>query len=276
MIDLDAIPFVQARYWSAAGAKPTLIVLHSMECPLEDGRAEQVARWFASSGSPRASAHYMVDPSSIWCGVQPPNMAWHVGSANWYANGASIGIEQSGYAYQTAWNASGDPSKQLDNVVALVDALCERHKIPRVWVGVDGLRANQSGITTHGLCTAAGIGTDHTDPGPSWPVDEFMRRLTAGATRKKKQLMHMVTKFDGGIVQFGFLFGQLAHRWQARPNGNWGNWVALNDGQPYPCDGVTAAQNKDGRFEVCVWNSETGQVAYRTQNLNGTWRAWVV
>lgn len=274
-MNLDTIPFVQARYWTPASITPKLIVIHSMECPLEPGRAEQVARWFAGPTSPRASAHYMVDPEAVWCGVRPPNVAWHVGSANWYGGGASIGIEQSGYAYKTDWLADGWPQQQLDRIVDLVGSLCNRYGIPQQWLGVDDLRAGKPGISTHGLCTAAGLGTDHTDPGPNWPVEEFMRRLT-GANRKKKQLMFMVAKQDGGILQFGFFAGQLVHRWQQRPNGNWGGWVALNDGQPFACDGVTAAQNKDGRFEVCIWNSETNQVAYRTQNTNGTWRAWVV
>jgi hypothetical protein len=35
------------------------------------------------------------------------------------------------------------------------------------------------GITTHGFLSSIGMGTDHTDPGPNWPVDEFMRRLTS-------------------------------------------------------------------------------------------------
>jgi len=274
-MDLDTIPFIQARYWSTAGKTPTLIVLHSMECPLEVGRAEQVARWFAGPTSPRASAHYMVDPDNVWSGVHPIDQAWHVGSANWYYNGPSVGIEQSGYAYKTDWIAPGAPSQQFDRVVQLVAALCDRYQIPRQWVDVDGLKAGKRGITTHGLCSAAGIGTDHTDPGPSWPVEEFMRRLT-GATGKQKQLMHMVTKFDGGIVQFGCVLGQVTHRWQERPNGNWGPWVALNDGQPFGVDSITAAQNKDGRFEVCAWNSTTNQVAYRTQNQNGSWRPWRV
>jgi N-acetyl-anhydromuramyl-L-alanine amidase AmpD len=274
-MNLDTIPFVQAKYWSAAANTPKLIVLHSMECPLESGRAEQVARWFAGPTSPRASAHYMVDPNSVWCGVKPPNVAWHVGAANWYSGAGSIGIEQSGYAYQSDWSAAGDPSKQMDLVISLVAALCDRYQIPRVWLGVDGLRAGAAGISTHGLCSAAGIGTDHTDPGPDWPKDEFIRRLT-GVKQRTKQLMQMVTKQDGGIVQFGFFQGQLAHRWQERPNGNWAAWVALNDRQPFGADGVTAAQNKDGRFEICIWNSVTNQVAYRTQNFNGTWRAWVV
>lgn len=177
-MNLDTIPFVQARYWSPAGITPKLIVIHSMECPVEAGRARQVAQWFAGPTSPRASAHYMVDPEAVWCGVQPPNVAWHVGEANWYSGAGSIGIEQTGYAYSTDW---WDPLalEQLDLLVDLVGSLCDRYGIPRRWLGVAELQAGLPGISTHGLCTAAGIGTDHTDPGPNWPVDEFMARLTA-------------------------------------------------------------------------------------------------
>lgn len=274
-MDLDEIPFVQARYWSPASQNPRLIVIHSMECPLEAGRAEQVARWFASPASPQASAHYMVDPAATWCGVRPPNVAWHVGAANWYQDSSSIGIEQSGYAYSTDW-FSQLGLVQLDRIVDLVGALCDRYLIPREWVDVAGLRAGRAGISTHWLCTQAGIGSDHTDPGPNWPIEEFMKRLSAPISRKQKRLMHMVTKRDGKIAQFGFYAGQLVLRWQLTPNGEWSQWSALNDGQPFAADGVTAAQNRDGRFEVCVWSSETGAVAYRTQNANGTWRGWVV
>jgi N-acetyl-anhydromuramyl-L-alanine amidase AmpD len=177
-MDLDAIPFIQAKYWTPAAGTPKLIVIHSMECPVETGRASQVAHWFAGPTSPRASAHYMVDPEAVWCGVQPPNIAWHVGAANQYQGAASIGIEQTGYAYSTDW---WEPLalEQLDLLVDLVGSLCDRYGIPRQWLGVAELQAGLSGISTHGLCTAAGLGTDHTDPGPNWPVDEFMRRLTS-------------------------------------------------------------------------------------------------
>jgi N-acetyl-anhydromuramyl-L-alanine amidase AmpD len=123
----------------------------------------------------------MIDPAEVFCGVQPPAEAWHVGNANRYAGGASIGIEQTGYAYSTDWY---EPIalQQLDRLVDLVGALCDRWDIPRRWLGVAELRAGEAGISTHGLCTAAGIGTDHTDPGPNWPIDEFMRRLTLTPT----------------------------------------------------------------------------------------------
>ena len=180
-MNLDAIPYVAARNQSPATGAPRLIVIHSMECPVEIGRARQVAQWFAGPTSPQASAHYMVDPAEVWCGVKPPATAWHVGSANTYRGGASIGIEQTGYAYSTDW-WTPDALEQLDLLVDLVGSLCDRYDIPRRWLGVAELRAGEAGISTHGLCSAAGIGTDHTDPGPNWPADEFMRRLLGGPT----------------------------------------------------------------------------------------------
>lgn len=92
---------------------------------------------------------------------------------------------------------------------------------------------------------------------------------------KGKTKMHdLVRKLDGCIVQFGLAFGQLSHRWQSQPNGGFGPWVPLNDGQPFPFEGISAAQNKDGRFDLVCWNASTNQVVYRTQNLNGSWRPW--
>ena len=152
-------------------------MIHSMECPIEQGRAESVARWFGGPTAPQASAHYMVDPGSVWCGVRPPAEAWHCGGANRYAGGASIGIEQTGYAaYDAEWR-SPDGLRQLDLLADLTGSLCDRYGIDRVWLNADQLRAGVSGITTHGFLSSIGMGTDHTDPGPRWPVSDFMARL---------------------------------------------------------------------------------------------------
>lgn len=177
-MNLDAIPVIRARNWTPRTGSPQLIVIHSMECPLERGRARSVANWFAGPTSPQASAHYMVDPGEVICGVVPPNEAWHVGGANTYLGSASIGIEQTGYARfgRDEW-LTGDGSVQLDVLVDLVGSLCDRWGIPRVWLEADGLAYRRPGITSHRLCSESGIGTDHWDPGFNWPVDEFMRRL---------------------------------------------------------------------------------------------------
>ena len=181
-MNLDEIPYVAARNQSPATGASRLVVIHSMECPIETGRARSVATWFAGPSAPQASAHYMVDPGEVWCGVQPPAEAWHCGGANRYAGGASIGIEQTGYAaYDAEWLGSPEAQAQLDRLVDLVGSLCDRYDIPRQWLTAEQLRAGAPGITTHGFLSSIGMGTDHTDPGPNWPVEEFMRRLTGGS-----------------------------------------------------------------------------------------------
>ena len=217
-MDLDAIPYVAARNQSPASGQPRLIVIHSMECPVETGRASQVAHWFADPTSPRASAHYMVDPAEVWCGVKPPATAWHVGSANTYRGGASIGIEQTGYAYSTDW-WTPDALEQLDLLVDLVGSLCDRYDIPRRWLGVAELQAGEAGISTHGLCSAAGIGTDHTDPGPNWPVEEFMRRLVGAPTPSEEDTVNvwlMRAKNDPAVY---VVQANLSSRWHLKSAG---------------------------------------------------------
>jgi N-acetyl-anhydromuramyl-L-alanine amidase AmpD len=187
-MNLDVIPYVAAVNQSPATGQPRLIVIHCMECPIETGRAGSVAHWFAGPSSPQASAHYMVDPSDVWCGVLPPAEAWHCGNANQYAGGASIGIEQTGYAaYDAEWLGSADAQAQMDRLVDLVRSLCDRYGISQQWLTADQLHAGVSGITTHGFLSSIGMGTDHTDPGPNWPHEEFMRRLTGGATPQPSQ-----------------------------------------------------------------------------------------
>ena len=60
-------PFVQAKHFTAGrgGHTPRMIVIHTMETPETEGRAKQVAAWFAGSTAPEASAHYCVDDKDI-------------------------------------------------------------------------------------------------------------------------------------------------------------------------------------------------------------------
>jgi hypothetical protein len=202
-MDLDSIPFIAARNWTARTGTPRLIVIHSMQCPLERGRARSVAQWFAGPTSPQASAHYMVDPGEVVCGVKPPNEAWHVGNANTYLGSASIGIEQTGYAEfsRDDW-LTVDGSAQLDLLVDLVGSLCDRYGIPKQWLEADGLAARQPGITSHRLCSESGIGTDHWDPGFNWPVDEFMARLTGTPKPPAPTTTHLPQDDDDMIDRY--------------------------------------------------------------------------
>lgn len=213
-MNLDAIPFAPARYQSPASGQPRLIVIHSMECPIEAGRARSVAQWFSGPSSPQASAHYMVDPAEVWCGVRPPAEAWHCGGANRYAGGASIGIEQTGYAaYDAEWLGSPEALAQLDRMVDLIGSLCDRYGIDRVWLSAEQLRAGASGITTHGFLSSIGMGTDHWDPGPNWPAQEFMRRLVGAPTPSGDDDMNVWLMRANNSPDVWVVQANLAGRW---------------------------------------------------------------
>ena len=71
------IPFEQAKNFTKGrnGHKVSLIVIHTMETPESEGRAKQVAAWFAGGTAPQASAHYMVDDKQVVQSVDDDDIA---------------------------------------------------------------------------------------------------------------------------------------------------------------------------------------------------------
>ena len=92
-----AYPFIQARNSTPANRTTIdLLVIHTMEAPEKPDTAENVARWFAGSTAPQASAHYCIDDDSIVQCVHDKDVAWHAPGAN--HNG--LGFEHAGFAAQ--------------------------------------------------------------------------------------------------------------------------------------------------------------------------------
>lgn len=188
---LQAYPFVPAVNFSTRpGRKPRLIVVHTMEAPEKPGTAEAVARWFAGGvgPAPRASCHFCIDNDSIVQSVRVEDVAWHTpGSLGGsYVNDFSIGLEHAGYARQTPeeW---ADPysAAMLALSAELVSDLCRAHGIAPTRLTAKDLREGRTnGITGHVDCTrATGSGT-HTDPGPAFPWDEYLRLIRVALERK--------------------------------------------------------------------------------------------
>jgi hypothetical protein len=50
---------------------------------------------------------------------------------------------------------------------------CKKFGIPAVYRSASALKLGKKGITTHMQCTKA-FGGSHTDPGPNFPMDEFL------------------------------------------------------------------------------------------------------
>lgn len=148
------------------------IVIHTMEAPKSEGRAKQVAQWFASTDSPEVSSHYTVDDNEVWQVVDDDNVAWHASQANGY----SIGIEHAGYAGQTPeeWDDAYNQA-MLQRSAYLVAALAKKYGIPAVWLTPEELLAGQAGIVGHNDVTSAySPGRGHWDPGPNFPKQKYI------------------------------------------------------------------------------------------------------
>jgi hypothetical protein len=176
----------------------SLIVVHSAETPCQSGVARAVATMFATEPiSTGASSHYVCDPELVVGCVDEDDTAWHAAPVN----PRSIGIEHSGYARYTAADWQGDAEqKMLARSAGLVADICARRGIPVAFVDAAGLLRGDGGITTHAAVSEAcrlalaqkldslfaenpkhpgQPRSDHTDPGPNWPMDAYLEMVRA-------------------------------------------------------------------------------------------------
>lgn len=178
----NTIPLVLARFYSPTVRKTVdNIVLHSMEAPEASTTAERVANYFATlpADTPkekRTSPGYCLDSDTVIQCVPDHCIAFHARGFNLQ----SIGLEHAGYARQTReeWlDAFGE--RMLGLSVQLAARLCARWSIPPVIVRADELLKGARGITTHAEVNAAFHKSDHTDPGPGFPLDWYGERVAA-------------------------------------------------------------------------------------------------
>lgn len=148
---------------------PRLIVVHCTdghEGPSKDG---DVAAMFTDPElKPRRSSHYVVDTDSVTQCVPDNLEAWHCGRTG---NHRGIGIELCGLASQSyaQWHDSNSlPMLQI--AARLIAELCKRHNIPAVYLSSPDLKADRPGITTHSSVSLAWGESNHTDPGPGFPM----------------------------------------------------------------------------------------------------------
>ncbi|GAA0477408.1 peptidoglycan recognition family protein [Streptomyces sp. NPDC046215] len=132
------------------------VVVHVTEETFPDAR-----RIFQN---PRAkvSAHYMVASADGYIGqfVREKDIAWHAG--NWNYNTRSIGIEHEGWTDRPEYFTDA----LYRSSARLTAALCARYGIPRTRERILG-HIEVPGAT-------------HTDPGPHWDWNRYMRLVIAG------------------------------------------------------------------------------------------------
>jgi hypothetical protein len=180
------IPYMEAVNWTRdVGPQPKhVIVLHCMEWPESATSAEWCASFFAGKQGPppQASAHYVVDDDSVICCVPPDRIAWHAPGAN----GNGIGIEHAGYARQSRAQWLDDYSLRMLSLSAELTAwLCRRFDIPMQFIVAEHLKRGGRGITTHAEVTKAYGKSTHLDPGPFFPLGDYLRFVVEAHTRRQ-------------------------------------------------------------------------------------------
>jgi len=270
---LDHPPASPQFYTSRNNPLTGGVILHTSEGPQGPNAAENTAAYIATRTDP-GSYTVIVDTNSTVYLVPDEYTTFSV-AANGY-NSRTWNICLAAQSAQLS-PSSPDTWAMIARAGKAIAEFWTRHGFNPTtaaqWISTDTL--NRPGLACHGDVQP----WDRTD---AWSTHPDRTALDAGLVsailqntpKGKPKMFDLITKKDGCIVQFGMFFGQLSHRWQNTPNGGFGPWVPLNDEQPFPFEGVTAAQNKDGRFDLCCWNSTSNQVVYRTQNLNGSWRPW--
>ena len=169
-------PFYQAvNYTKGRGGHiPHLVVVHTMETPESEGRAKQVAGWFAGKTAPQASAHYMVDDKQIIQSVSEFDTSWAVD--DYTLNQQSISIEHSGSASQTAAQWTDVYSTAELKLSAQLSAeIAKRYRIPIVKLTPQDILAGKSGFCGHhDITVAKAIAGGHTDPGVNFPWNNYI------------------------------------------------------------------------------------------------------
>lgn len=151
------------------------IVIHDEEAP----NAKGAAAYFRSPNS-GGSAHLCIDDADCYRCLPNTAIPWGAASA-FGANTHGFHIEQAGYASwsRIEWEQH---LKQLERVAFKTAYHCKVFKIPPRFVTAAELPAKH-GITTHAEVSAASRRLDpgnasrysHTDPGPNWPRQHFMK-----------------------------------------------------------------------------------------------------
>lgn len=182
---LPRIPFVPTRNFTVGSPgrrRYDLVVIHDMEYPERNDAAENVARYFATTDR-QVSAHYCIDADSIVQCVKLSDVAWCAPGAN--HNG--IQLEHAGYARQTAAEWRDIYSTEMLELSAELTAwLCDRFLIPVRFVGVEGLKRGERGITTHDAVSKAFKASSHWDPGPHFPMDWYLGRVKSHFNKPPK------------------------------------------------------------------------------------------
>lgn len=170
--------FVRARHFRKGRSSAVrLVVVHTMEAPETPSTAETVAAWFARTDRP-VSAHFCVDEDSVVQCVRVADTAYAAPGANH----DGVQIELAGRAAQDEhqWrDASSDRTLTIAACVAaelIVGLRFFGASIPVVRLSAEEVAAGRPGLCGHVEVSRAYGRSQHWDPGPAFPWEDFLAR----------------------------------------------------------------------------------------------------
>lgn len=219
--------FIQARHHGGNSNTPiTRLVIHAT-CPdvgypsaSKAGRAVSTAEYFAST-SRSASAHYVCDVSAtVQClseetiGYHAPPNSHSIGIEICADGGSRASFEKASHAYSREQWLSPQVWPAVERAAILARGICHRHRIPVRKLTAAQVKSGMSGICGHDNVSDAFRQSDHDDPGPYFPWNEFIAAIQGKNTNKGELSMsdvNTLTKlikasndqlhYDIGVVQ---------------------------------------------------------------------------
>lgn len=143
------VPANEANYKKGRSAKISNVIIHTTE-----GSYAGTVQWFQNPQA-ETSSHYVLrsNDGEVTQMVRDGDTAWHARGGN----DAGIGVEHEGYVDDAKWYTDA----MYRSSAALVKHLCDAHQIPK----------DRKHIVGHSEVP----GNDHTDPGPHWDWDKYMK-----------------------------------------------------------------------------------------------------
>lgn len=189
--------FIQARHHGGNSNTPiTRLVIHAT-CPdvgypsaSKAGRAVSTAEYFAST-SRSASAHYVCDVSAtVQClseetiGYHAPPNSHSIGIEICADGGSRASFEKASHAYTREQWLSPQVWPAVERAAILARGICHRHHIPVRKLTTAQVKSGMSGICGHDNVSDAFHQSDHDDPGPYFPWNEFIAAIQGKNTNK--------------------------------------------------------------------------------------------
>jgi len=152
---------------------------------------------YAKRRTDSVSSHYYVDNREIVQSLDTDYVAFHVGSITGNLHGISYEITGLIQWSRSRWLSS----VAWDLLATQIRRDCAEHGIiPRLLTTAE-IRAGKTGIITHNQARLAWGGTDHTDPGPNFPMDHLLALLTKEDRVSAKELWGYRIPPEAGVAQ---------------------------------------------------------------------------